>query len=176
MIQSGKRATLPQLHDSIFAAQRETRMKTIEFYMTREEIGERIFATSAYTARAREAMGTPPAITERMQATADDTALLNPIMDNSASQVTAFIVHYHPGSNVEYSNDEYRFTVQVPENYPAGNGDKLKQAIVNYIVNSTLKEWYTNVKPDEAAIMVTKTQNDAVAIEALLTQRERPTK
>ena len=150
-------------------------MKTIEFYMTREEIGKHIFTTSAYTARAREAMGTPHTITERMQATADDTALLAPIMDNSAREVTAFIVRYHPGSNVENSNDGYRFTIQVPENYPTGNADKLKPAIENYIVNSTLKEWYTNVKPDEATITATKTQNDVVTIEALLTQRERPT-
>lgn len=150
-------------------------MNTMEFHITREEIGKRIFATSAYTARAREALGTPPAITERMQATADDTALLNPIIDNCASEVFTVIVRYHPGSNLEFSNDGYRFNNNTPANYPADNGSKLAQVIESYIVNRTLQEWYTNVKPDEAAITATKTQNDAATIHSLLTQRKRPT-
>ena len=150
-------------------------MNTMEFHITREEIGKRIFATSAYTARAREALGTPPAITERMQATADDMALLNPIIDNCASEVFTFIVRYHPGSNLEFSNDGYRFNINTPANYPADNGSKLAQVIESYIVNRTLQEWYTNVKPDEAAITATKTQNDAATIHSLLTQRKKPT-
>ena len=91
-------------------------MTTIEFHITKEEIGKRIFATSAYTARAREAMGTPPSVTERMQATADDTALLAPIMDYSASEVFTVIVRYHPGSSMELINDGYLFNIINVEN------------------------------------------------------------
>ena len=150
-------------------------MTTIEFHITKEEIGKRIFATSAYTARAREAMGTPPSVTERMQATADDTALLAPIMDYSASEVFTVIVRYHPGSSMELINDGYLFNLKAPANYPADNGGKLRQVVESNIVNRTLQEWYTNVKPDEAAIATTKMQNDAATLHSLLTQRKKPT-
>ena len=149
-------------------------MKTIEFEIRRESIEKRIFTTSAYTARAREAMGTPQAIAERMTVTADDTALLHPLMDDSVNEVVTIIAHYHPGSNVEFLNDGYSFSIKTPENFPADNGSKLEQSIGSYIAGRTLQSWYTDVKPDEAAITATKTKNEAVTLHALLTQREKP--
>ncbi len=149
-------------------------MKTIEFKITIESIGKRVFATSAYTARAREAMGTPPAIAERMTVTADDTALLHPLMDDCVNEVVTIIEHYHPGSNVEFLDDGYRFTIKVPENFPTDNDKNLKHSIESNIACRTLQSWYTDVKPDEAAITATKTKNEAVTLHALLTQREKP--
>ena len=151
-------------------------MNTVEFYITKEMIGKRIFATSAYTARARESLGTLPAITERMLATADDTAVLNPLIDDSINEVFTFIVRYLPESIVEFCNDGYRFAIKAPENFPADNGGKLKQCIESYIADRALQEWYANVKPDEAAITSARTQNEAATLQALLTQRVKPTR
>lgn len=149
-------------------------MKTIEFKITIESIGKRIFATSAYAAHAREAMGTPATITERMTVTADDMPLLHTLMDDSVNEVITLVSHYHPGSNVEFLNDGYSFSIKTPENFPADNGSKLEQSIGSYIAGRTLQSWYTDVKPDEAAITATKTKNEAVTLHALLTQREKP--
>lgn len=149
-------------------------MKTIEFEIRRESIEKRIFTTSAYTARAREAMGTPATITEMMTVTADDMPLLHTLMDDSVNEVITLVSHYHPGSNVEFLNDGYSFTIKTPENFPADNGSKLEQSIGSYIAGRTLQSWYTDVKPDEAAITAAKIQNDAATLHSLLTQREKP--
>ena len=149
-------------------------MKTIEFEIRRESIDKRIFTTSAYTARAREAMGTPPAIAERMTVTADDLPLLHPLMDDCVNEVVTIIAHYHPGSNVEFLDDGYRFTIKVPENFPTDNDKNLKHSIESNIACRTLQSWYTDVKPDEAAITAAKIQNEAATLHSLLTQRERP--
>ena len=153
-------------------------MSLISFALQRENICKRIFATSAYTARAREAMGVPPAIVERMLITADDIDIINPHIENSANEVYTDIVRYHPGSSIRFTQDEcggfYIFNIKVPSNYPTNNVDTLKQSIESYISNRTLQSLYTDLKPDEASIIATKTKSDAVTIQMLLTQRENP--
>lgn len=152
-------------------------MNTIKIVITKEDIYGRLFATSAYTARAREAIGTPTGITERMQLTADDKAIIDPMIDSSINEILCYISRYHPGSSVENNdNSEYRFCIPTPANYHTGNADKLAGSIKSYITNLTLQNWYTGIKPDEANIATAKAQNDAITIQAMLTQRAKPTR
>lgn len=153
-------------------------MSSVIFAVTKENIHSRIFANSAYTVRAREAMGIPPAIGERMLITADDKGIINPLIDDSVNEIHSHITRYHPGSSVEFNNDAYggyyMFTVNTPSNYPGDNEEKLTHCAESYIVNRTLQSWYTGIKPDEAAIIATKVQNDAATMQILLTQRKKP--
>ena len=154
-------------------------MNTIRFTITRENIHDKVFATSAYTARARETMGIPPGITERMLLTADDKRIIDPMIDGSVNEIAEEIARYHPGSSVGFNGegDEagYQFSIATPANYPADNADKLAVSIGSYIANRTLQNWYTGIKPDEANIFAIKAQNDAMIIQAMLTQRTKPT-
>ena len=149
-------------------------MKPITFVITREDVYGHILATSAHVTRSREAMGTPTSIGESMLITTDEKEMLDPHIRNSVNNVFCDIVRYHPGSNVETTQEEFKFTINTPSNYPDENGEKLKESIESYIANRTLQSWYTDVKPDEAAITATKTKNEAETLHALLTQREKP--
>lgn len=155
-------------------------MKQIKFDITRADVCKRIFATTACTARAREAMGTPPAITERMLATADHSAMLYPLIEESVNEVYGDIARHHHGSTVDFVEDEhgghYAFDIKVPANYPDGNERKLEHCIASYIAGRALQEWYTNAKPDEAAITAARIQNETTTLQALLTQRIKPTR
>ena len=115
----------------------------------RADLCDRIFAATAYTARAREAMGTQPAITERMLATADDSAMLYPLIENSVNEVHSDIVRYHPGSTAEFGEDRsdghYIFNIRLPANYPTDNVSKLQQSIESNIAGRVLQEWYASV-------------------------------
>ena len=154
-------------------------MDTIKFAITKKSIHDRIFATSAYTTRARETMGMPGSIAERMLITADDKHLIDPMIDNSVNEVSCMIARYHPGSSVEFNmeeNDgEYRFCIAAPVNYPAGNAGKLAQSIESYIAGRTLQEWYSDIRPDEATNAAARVQNEAMTIQEMLAQRTRPT-
>ena len=154
-------------------------MNTIRFTITRENVYNRVFATSAYTTRAREAMGIPSGITERMLLTADDRHIIDPMIDSSVNEIAGEIVRYHPGSCIEFTKDGdvegYRFSINAPTNYPAGNADKLAGSIESYIANRTLQNWHISIKPDEANIAAIKAQNDAMTIQSMLTQRTKPT-
>lgn len=153
-------------------------MNTVTFLITRENIYNRIYAASAYIVRAREAMGVPAGMGERMLITADDKRAFAPLMDDSVNEIFAEIAHYHPGSHVisTTDNDEngYRFAVRVPPNFPSANKDKLPHCIESYITDRTLQSWYTVIRPEEATVIATRTQNDAVILQTLLTQREKP--
>ena len=153
-------------------------MKTVKFAITREDVYKRIFTTSAYTTRAREALGIPAAVAERMLITADDKEAVDPLIDNGMNAVLADIIRYHPGSSMEFTQDEYggyyMFHMKAAESYPTGNEDMLEQSIISYAANRTLKDWYTNIKPDEVGTFAAKVQNDATTIHLLLTQREKP--
>ena len=149
-------------------------MIATKFLITRERLYKRIFAASAYMVRAREAMGIPPAIGERMVITEDDRKMIDPLIENSVNNVFCSIERYHRGSTVEYTDNSYTFYINVPNNYPAENGKKLKTAVESYIVNHTLQNWYANMKPDEASIIAAQTQNDTVTIQQLLMQRTKP--
>ena len=155
-------------------------MNEIIFIITREDIYKRIFASSAYTARAREAMGVPQSIVERMLLTPDDKEIIVPMIENSVNEVLTDISRYHQESSVTFTNAEdterYLFNINTPDNYPSENGEKLRQSVESYIVNRTLQNWYTDIKPDEAAIIAAKTQNDAANIRMLLIQRRKPSK
>ena len=154
-------------------------MKTVNFTITRENIDKRIFATSAYTARAREAMGIPPSVVERMVVTADDKEMVDPLTNNAINEVFAYITRYFTNSSVNFTPDSsggcYTFNIGAPDNFPSGNGEKLQQSIGSYIANRILQSWYTGIKPDEASILALQTQNDAATIQMLLAQREKPT-
>ena len=156
----------------------QKKMKTVKFVITREDVYKRIFTTSAYTARAREAMGIPAAVAERMLITADDKEAVDPLIDNGMNAVLADIVRYHPGSSMEFTQDEYggyyMFHMKAAESYPTGNEEMLTQSIGSYVANRTLQNWYADIKPDEAAMTVAKMQNDATTIHLLLTRREKP--
>ena len=155
------------------------KMKTVNFTITRENIDKRIFATSAYTARAREAMGIPPSVVERMVVTADDKEMVDPLTNNAINEVFAYITRYFTNSSVNFTQESpsgyYTFNIGVPENFPSGNAEKLQQSIESYIANRILQSWYTGIKPDEASIIALQTQSDATTIQTLLTQREKPT-
>ena len=150
-------------------------MKPITFVITREDVYGHILATSAHVTRSREAMGTPQSIGESMLITTDEKEMLDPHIRNSVNNVFCDIVRYHPGSNVETTQEEFKFTINTPSNYPDENGEKLKESIESYIANRTLQSWYTSIKPDEASIAATLVQNDAVTIIQLLMQRTKPT-
>lgn len=153
-------------------------MSQTTFQIDIQNIYKHIFATSAYTARARQAMGIPQEITERMLLTADDKEIISPLIENSVNEIFTDIERYHPGSSVTFGQDGadevYTFNIDTPTNYPAGNGERLGRSIVSYIANRTLQSWYTDIKPDEAGIASTKAQNDAALIQMLLTQRAKP--
>ena len=153
-------------------------MNTIRFTITRENVYNRVFATSAYTTRARETMGIPSGITERMLLTADDKHIIDPMIDSSVNEIASEIVRYHPGSCVEFTKESdaegYQFCINAPANYPAGNAGKLAGSIESYIANRTLQNWYISIKPDEANIAAVKAQNDAMTIQSMLTQRTKP--
>ena len=155
-------------------------MNTIRIVITKEDIYGRLFATSAYTARAREAMGVPQSIVERMLLTPDDKEIIVPMIENSVNEIFTDISRYHQESSVTFTNAEdterYLFNINTPDNYPSENGEKLRQSVESYIVNRTLQNWYTDIKPDEAAIIAAKTQNDAANIRMLLIQRRKPSK
>ena len=151
----------------------------VTFVITKEKVYRQIFATSAHTTRAREAIGLPQEITERMLLTADNKHIIAPLIDNSINDVYAEIVRYHPDCSVNFTrNGEgdgcYVFNMNIPSNYPTDNINQLEQRVESYIVNSTLQNWYSNVKPDEASIIATKRQNDAAIIQMLLTRRTKP--
>ena len=156
----------------------QKKMKTVKFVITREDVYKRIFTTSAYTARAREAMGIPAAVAERMLITADDKEAVDPLIDNGMNAVLADIVRYHPGSSMEFTQDGYggyyMFHMKSAESYPTGNEEMLTQSIGSYVANRTLQNWYADIKPDEAAMTAAKMQNDAATIHLLLTRREKP--
>lgn len=153
-------------------------MNTIRFTITRENVYNRVFATSAYITRARETMGIPSGITERMLLTADDRHIIDPMIDSSVNEIASEIVRYHPGSCVEFTKESdaegYQFCINAPANYPAGNAGKLAGSIESYIANRTLQNWYISIKPDEANIAAVKAQNDAMSIQSMLTQRTKP--
>ena len=155
------------------------KMKTVNFTITRESVDERVFATSAYTARAREAMGIPPAVSECMVVTADNKKMMDPLTDNAVNEVLTYIARYFENSSVNFTPDSsggcYTFNIGAPDNFPSGNGEKLQQSIGSYIANRILQSWYTGIKPDEASIIALQTQNDAATIQMLLAQREKPT-
>lgn len=159
---------------------RKKDMNEIIFIITREDIYKRIFASSAYTSRAREAMGVPQSIVERMLLTPDDKEIIVPMIENSVNEIFTDISRYHQESSVTFTNAEdterYLFNITTPENYPSENGEKLRQSVESYIANRTLQNWYTDIKPDEAAIIAAKTQNDAANIRMLLIQRRKPSK
>ena len=149
-------------------------MNTTRFAITKENLYKRIYAASAYIVRARESLGVPAGIGERMLITADDKKIIEPFVDKSVNSVFCYIERYHPGSSVEYSDNSYMFSIKIPYNYPAENSKKLKTAIESYVTNHTLQSWYTSIKPDEASIIAVQTQNDAVTIQQLLMQRIKP--
>ena len=155
-------------------------MSTVNFNIAIVELYRQIFATSAHTARAREAMGIPHGIIERMLLTPDDEKKITPLIDESINEVFSDIARYHPGSSSTFIQEEengyYHFTIDAPENYPPGNEEKLRQSALNYIVNRTLQNWYANIKPDEAGIPAAKAQNNATTMRELLTQRIKPSK
>ena len=109
---------------------------------------------------------------------ADDKRAIAPLMDDSVNEIFAEIAHYHPGSHVISTNDNdengYRFAVRIPPNFPSANKDKLPHCIESYITDRTLQSWYTVIRPEEATVIATRTQNDAVTLQTLLTQREKP--
>ncbi len=144
------------------------------FTITKEDLHKRVFAASAYLVRSRESMGIPPGIGERMLITADESDMIEPLIDNSINNVSCSIERYHPGSSIVNSGDAYQFSICTPVNYPAENGQKLKAAIENYITNHTLQNWYTAIKPDEASIIAVQAQNDTITIQQLLAQRTKP--
>ena len=155
-------------------------MSAMTFTITKEDIYDRLFATSAYASRSREAMGIPSDIIERMQATADEKKIIEPLIDSSVDDAYTHIARYFPGSTSQFTGDtqngKYTFYIPTPTEYPSGNSDRLKRCITSFIVNRTLQAWYTDVKPDEASIAATKAQSDAANIVQLLTQRTRPIK
>ena len=154
-------------------------MKTVKFVITRANVHERILATSAYTARAREAMGIPPALAERMVITADEKERTNPLIDNAINETFAYIARYFASSNANFTQDssggQYTFNIATPDNFPSANGEILQQCIESYIANRVLQSWYASIKPDEASVIAQQAQNDATTIQTLLTQREKPT-
>ena len=93
-------------------------MSTIKIVITKGNIYDRIFSTSAYTARARETLGLPDGIVERMQLTADDRHVIDPMIDSSADEIYGEITRYHPGSSVELTEYEnginYEFSITLP--------------------------------------------------------------
>ena len=150
-------------------------MSTLNFVITKKNIYNRIFATSAYTTRAREAIGTPPGVSGNMLLTADEKRIIDPLIENSINEIFSFIVCYHPGTSIEDDNGEaFMFNIKAPANYPAGNEGKLTKCIESYVANRTLQDWYTCMKPDEASLVAAKTQNDITTLQSLLTQREKP--
>ena len=153
-------------------------MSTLNFVITKRNIYNRIFATSAYTTRAREATGMPQSISGNMLLTADEKRIIDPLIENSINEIFSFIVCYHPGTSIDYSTDDndgaYMFNIKTPANYPAGNEGKLAKSIESYVTNRTLQDWYTCMKPDEASLVAAKTQNDITTLQSLLTQREKP--
>ena len=149
-------------------------MESITFVITKEDVNRHIYATSAHMTRSREAMGIPSSIGEGMLITADKHEMIGPHIRNSVNNVFCDIVRYHPGSNIEITQEGYKFTINTPSNYPTENGEKLKDCIGSYIANRTLQSWYTNIKPDEASITATLVQNDAATIQQLLMQRTKP--
>lgn len=150
-------------------------MEPIKIVITKESVYRHIFATSAHMTRSREAMGIPASIGEHMLVTADKKEMLDPHITNSVNNVYCDIVRYHPGSSVGLVQDEFQFSINAPSNYPAGNGNRLKECIESYIANRTLQSWYTSIKPDEASIAAVLAQNDAASIGQLLVQRTKPT-
>ena len=152
----------------------DKKMNSTRFVITKESLSKRLFAASAHMVRARESMGIPPEVGERMLITADELKTVEPLIDNSINNVFCSIESYHPGSSIEYSDNAYIFIINTPGNYPAENGKKLKIAIESYIINHTLHSWYTGIKPDEASIIAVQTQNDATTIQQLLMQRTKP--
>lgn len=150
-------------------------MSTLNFVITKKNIYNRIFATSAYTTRAREATGMPQSISESMLLTTDEKRIIDPLIENSINEIFSFIACYHPATSIEDDNGgAYIFNIKAPANYPAGNEGKLTKCIENYVANRTLQDWYTCMKPDEASLVAAKTQNDITTLQSLLTQREKP--
>ena len=150
-------------------------MSTLNFVITKKNIYNRIFATSAYTTRAREATGMPQSISESMLLTTDEKRIIDPLIENSINEIFSFIACYHPATSIEDDNGEgYMFNIKAPANYPAGNEGKLTKCIESYVTNRTLQDWYTCMKPDEASLVAAKTQNDITTLQSLLTQREKP--
>lgn len=150
-------------------------MSTLNFVITKKNIYNIIFATSAYTTRAREATGMPQSISESMLLTADEKRIIDPLIENSINEIFSFIACYHPATSIEDDNGEgYMFNIKTPANYPAGNEGKLAKSIESYVANRTLQDWYTCMKPDEASLVAAKTQNDITTLQSLLTQRGKP--
>ena len=150
-------------------------MSTLNFVITKKNIYNRIFATSAYTTRAREATGMPQSISESMLLTTDEKRIIDPLIENSINEIFSFIACYHPATSIEDDNGEgYMFNIKAPANYPAGNEGKLTKCIESYVTNRTLQDWYTCMKPDEASLVAAKTQNDITTLQSFLTQREKP--
>ena len=153
-------------------------MSTLNFVITKRNIYNRIFATSAYTTRAREATGMPQSISESMLLTTDEKRIIDPLIENSINEIFSFIACYHPATSIDYSTDDndgaYIFNIKAPANYPAGNEGKLAKSIESYVTNRTLQDWYTCMKPDEASLVAAKTQNDITTLQSLLTQRGKP--
>ena len=156
-------------------------MNLITFSVRKKDVYERIFAISAYTVRAREAMGVPSENAERMLVTADDKQFLTPFIDNSISEIFTEIIHYHSNCSVGFCKDEkdededyYIFNLRTPANYAVSNQNKLEQRVRSFVANRTLQSWYSYINPNEASIIALNAQNDLATLQALLTHRSKP--
>lgn len=154
-------------------------MSTTTIAIHKNDICEHIYMVSACTARAREAIGLPNDIIERMIVTKDEMRKISNLIDQSANDLISIITHYYPNSTMQRKDDilgGYNiFNIETPPEYPSGNKETLRHYFESYITNRTLQKWYTDIKPDEANITATKVQNDTNNITNLLTQRTKPT-
>ena len=65
-------------------------------------------------------------------------------------------------------------TLSVVDVYNEAAVDSLKAAAHEYIISSSLMDWFSNVKPDEVAIYVNRKQNAAVNLLSSLYKRKAP--
>lgn len=154
-------------------------MKNIIINIPVKDIVTPIYSNSAHAARSREAMGIPQALADAMVITADEQKTIEPLIEKSINEAATIAGQYftnctHSIVSSGYETESISLILSVPTHYPNSCIERLKNCINEYIVDRTTQLWYLNVKPDEAAIVATKLQEQIANMKILLSMREKP--
>ena len=154
------------------------KMREINITFNESDITKRIYAESGYIAKARARTGLPDDFIDTIQATEDDTRVLNGFIKESINESAGTINRYLSPCRTRFIGTEgdklISISFTLPHNAPESTAEALKESIACFTVARTLQYWYMSVKPDEASLHMSKAQSELARMRELLGTRTRP--
>ena len=101
-------------------------------------------------------------------------------MGNAYSEVKRHLSRYineekQAANNAWIEEDgDFLQTAKVVDSFTEANTESLKSAAHEYILSSSLRDWFTTVKPDEATIYIARIQSAQVNLLASLYRKKAP--